>query len=127
MNNQSELYLRAREAMAHAYAPYSGYRVGAALLAADGTVYTGANIENSSYGVTVCAERNALAKAIYDGHREFTAIAIAASGESPAWPCGICRQALFEFGDDIRVITGPDTDHLKSLTISELLPQGFRL
>jgi cytidine deaminase len=122
-----ELYLQAQEACGHAYAPYSGYRVGAALLTADGVVYAGANIENASYGATICAERNALAKAVFDGHRAFDAIAVAASGAAPAWPCGICRQVLFEFGDDIRVITGPDADHLSCYRIAELLPHGFRL
>jgi cytidine deaminase len=126
MNNR-ELYKRAQEASERAYAPYSGYKVGAAVLTAEGTVYEGANIENASYGATICAERSALAKAIYDGHRKIEAIAVAASGEAPAWPCGICRQVLFEFGDDIRVITGPDTDHLSNYTIAELLPHGFRL
>jgi cytidine deaminase len=122
-----ELYIQALEARERAYAPYSGYRVGAALLTAGGEVYAGANIENASYGATICAERSALAKAIYDGHRQFEAIAVAASGEAPVWPCGICRQVLFEFGDDIRVITGPDADHLSSYRIAELLPHGFRL
>ena len=122
-----ELYMKAKEAMGRAYAPYSGYQVGAAVLCKSGEIYCGANVENASYGATVCAERVAVTKAIYDGHRNFEAIAVCASGADPAWPCGICRQFIFEFGDDIIVFTGPDEDHLESVSISELLPKGFRL
>ena len=100
-----ELCALAVEAMGHAYAPYSGYKVGAALLCADGTVYQGCNIENASYTPTVCAERTAFFKAVYDGHRDFTAIAVCGgkdgviTGAFP--PCGVCRQVMREFcGDD---------------------------
>ena len=127
MKSYKELYMSAKEAMRHAYAPYSGYQVGAAVLCKSGEVYCGANIENASYGATLCAERVALAKALYYGHRDFEAIAICASGEAPAWPCGICRQFIFEFGSDIVVTTGPDKEHLESFPIDELLPKGFRL
>ena len=88
-----ELYQMAEAARENAYAPFSGFRVGAALLASDGTVYTGVNVENSSYGATICAERTAFVKAISEGAREFDAIAISA-GEDPALPCGICRQFM---------------------------------
>ena len=97
----TELIHLAQEAMTHAYAPYSGYKVGAALLCADGTVYQGCNIENASYTPTVCAERTAFFKAVYDGHRDFTAIAVCGgkdgviTGYFP--PCGVCRQVMSEF------------------------------
>ena len=111
-----------------AYAPYSGYRVGAALLAANGKVYTGANVENSSYGAAICAERTAAVKAVTDGQREFVSLAVAAPGSTAiAWPCGICRQFLFEFGGGLRVITGAGADSLEALTLNELLANGFRL
>jgi cytidine deaminase len=122
-----ELYELAIRAASGAYAPYSGYRVGAALLTKTGGVFCGANAENASYGASICAERAAFMGALSAGHREFAAIAVAASGADPAWPCGICRQFIFEFGGDIRVITGPDADSLQSFTIAELLPNGFRL
>ena len=123
-----ELYTIAIKAAEGAYAPYSGYRVGAALLAKDGTVYTGANVENSSYGAAICAERTAAVKAVTDGRREFEALAVAAPGsDALAWPCGICRQFLFEFGGGLRVITGADSESLETATLDELLAHGFRL
>lgn len=119
----------AREAMTHAYAPYSGYRVGAALLCADGTVYCGCNIENASYSPTVCAERTAFFKAVYDGHREFSAIAVCGgkdgviTGAFP--PCGVCRQVMREFcGDDFLVyLVTPEG--WQTYTLAQLLPQSF--
>jgi cytidine deaminase len=122
-----ELYNMAVKATAQAYAPYSGYKVGAALLTKSGEVFCGANAENASYGASICAERAAFTSALSAGCREFAAIAIAASGVAPAWPCGICRQFIFEFGDNIRIITGSDAENLQSFTIAELLPHGFRL
>jgi cytidine deaminase len=116
-----ELFALAKAAAERAYAPYSGFRVGAAALTATGEVYLGANIENAAYGVTICAERVALAKAVYDGHRAFEALAVT------AWPCGECRQFLSEFGAGTRVISGADEDSLESHAIAELLPRGFRL
>ena len=103
----SELFAVAREAMKNSYSPYSKFKVGAALLTKEGKVFTGVNVENSSYGATVCAERTAVVKAVSEGYREFEAIAVASS-EGIASPCGICRQFIFEFGDDIRIITGND-------------------
>ena len=123
-----ELYKLAEKAADGAYAPYSGYRVGAALLATDGTVYTGANVENSSYGATICAERTAAVKAVTAGRRSFVALAVAAPGTGgPSWPCGICRQFLFEFGGDLRVICGGNSEELTVLALDELLLHGFRL
>lgn len=121
-----ELFRAAKTAMHHAYAPYSKFRVGAALLTKDGSVYTGVNVENSSFGATVCAERTAFVKAISEGHVEFDTIAVATSG-GETFPCGICRQFIFEFGDHIRVVVGDDEESLKAFQISELLPYGFRL
>ena len=120
-----ELYRKALFAAEHAYAPYSKYHVGAAILTTDGDIYEGANIENASYGATICAERVAAVKAIYDGKSiSAVAVAIKGSGEVP-YPCGICRQFLSEFGTDIRVITGEDEDHLESYALSELLLNAF--
>ena len=121
-----ELYRAARRAMKHAYAPYSKFMVGAALLAADGTVYTGVNVENASYGATICAERTAFVKAVSEGVRKFTAIAVAGA-EGSAWPCGICRQFMYEFNENLRVIAGKDEDGLKAYALKDLLPEGFRL
>ena len=126
MITNKELYISAKKAAANAYAPYSRFKVGAALLTADGSVYTGVNIENSSYPAGICAERSALAAAVSAGCRDFAAIAVCSENGS-AWPCGVCRQFIFEFGENIRVISGDDEDHLEEYTIAELLPKGFRL
>lgn len=124
--NYKELYKIAAEAVTNAYAPYSEFKVGAALLTKQGRVFTGVNVENSSFGATICAERTAYVKAISEGFKEFEAIAIASS-QGKAWPCGICRQFMYEFGDGLTVITGRDADHLEEHTINELLMEGFRL
>ncbi|MBQ9931492.1 MAG: cytidine deaminase [Firmicutes bacterium] len=121
-----ELYDQAAQAKEKAYAPYSNFQVGAALLAKDGRIFTGVNVENGSYGATICAERTACVKAVSEGYKEFSALAIASSG-GEAWPCGICRQFLYEFGGDLAVITGEDREHLRVLSLNELLPEAFRL
>ena len=124
-----ELCKLAIEAMAHAYAPYSGFKVGAALLCADGSVYQGCNIENAAYSPTNCAERTAFFKAVYDGHRDFTAIAVCGgkdgviTGAFP--PCGVCRQVMREFcGDDFRIYLVNDKG-FETVTLAQLLPFGF--
>jgi cytidine deaminase len=117
----------ASEAMAGAYAPYSGFRVGAALEAADGRRFTGCNIENASYSVTACAERVALGNAVAHGARRFSRIAIAAQGESPVAPCGVCRQALAEFGIDLEVISVNPNGVETRWSLGELLPSHFSL
>lgn len=127
-----ELLRQAKQATENAYAPYSGYKVGAALLCEDGSVYTGCNIENASFGVTNCAERTALFKAVSDGKRRFTAIAVVGGRDGIcsdyAAPCGVCRQALSEFGGaDFRVILGKDDGEIKVTTLGALLPGAFRL
>jgi len=122
------LYKIASEASEAAYAPFSGFKVGAALLTGSGEIYTGANVENSSYGATICAERAAAVKAVNAGEREFVAIAIAAPARGGlAWPCGTCRQFLFEFGGELYVTTGKDLDNLETIPLKELLPHGFKI
>ena len=119
----------AKEAMQRAYAPYSGYKVGAALLCKDGTVYQGCNIENAAYGPTNCGERTAFFKAIYDGQREFEAIAVCGgkdgviTGSFP--PCGVCRQVMREFCKDDFVIYMMNPDGYEAVTLTQLLPFSF--
>ena len=120
-----ELVALAKEAMEHAYVPYSHFQVGAALLAKDGRVFKGCNIENASYGATNCAERTAIFKAVSEGYREFDAIAIVASSGDYASPCGICRQVLFEFLPDGKVILDSDEKGMVTYLVRELLPCGF--
>lgn len=117
------LLAMAREAMQRSYSPYSHYPVGAALLCADGRVFQGCNIENASFGLTNCAERTAIFKAVSEGAMEFTTIAIA-SKESAPWPCGACRQVLNEFAPNIRVLV-TWKDGVEEAKLSELLPHGF--
>ena len=122
-----ELYRQAVEMIPLAYAPFSKFKVGAALLGKDGKVYTGVNVENSSFGGTICAERTAFVKAISEGCMEFEAIAVVSS-DGEAWPCGICRQFMKEFcEDDFKIITGNDEDSMRVYTMEEILPEGFRL
>ncbi|MBQ8590753.1 MAG: cytidine deaminase [Firmicutes bacterium] len=121
-----KLYKMAKDAAVNAYAPFSHFHVGAALLAKDGRIFTGVNVENSSYGVTICAERTALVKAVSEGAREFTAIAVV-SQDGDAWPCGVCRQMLYEFSPEMLVISGNDEEHPEIVTLKTLLPYGFRL
>lgn len=121
-----ELVLLAMEAMEKAYAPYSKFKVGAALLAKDGRVFLGCNVENASFGATICAERTAVTKAISEGVREFEKIAIVASSGEYAAPCGICRQVLYEFMPDGEVILDSLNEGMKEMKLKELLPMGFR-
>lgn len=121
-----ELYLAAKKAAENAYAPFSNFCVGAALLTQRGDVYLGVNVENSSYGATICAERAAAISAVTAGDREFAKIAIVAN-EHKVLPCGICRQFLYEFAPNLKIITGSSEDELEIFELSELLPNGFRL
>lgn len=125
-SEKKELYRTAQSLLERAYAPYSGFQVGAALLSKSGKIYTGVNVENASFGATICAERTACVSAVTDGKREFAAIAIASSKGTP-WPCGICRQFLMEFSKDMVVITGSDEEHLEEMPLRELLEKGFTL
>ena len=120
----------AEQALVNAYAPYSQFRVGAAILADDHTIVTGCNVENASYGLTTCAERSAVFAGIRDGHASFQAVAVVCEGDAPAYPCGACRQVLSEF-------CGPDTpvfvaatgafDRMETLRLGDLLPNAFEL
>ncbi|MDR1127134.1 MAG: cytidine deaminase [Treponema sp.] len=122
-----ELFEKAREAARFAYAPYSKFRVGAALVADDGSVWTGCNVENCSYGLAICAERNAVFQAVAAGRRLFTAIAIAAlDSTAPVAPCGACRQVLSEFmGQDAVVFFGGTSAERVTTTLGHLLPSPF--
>ena len=120
-----ELIARAVEARENACADYSHYKVGAALVTASGKVFTGCNIENSTYGLTVCAERVALWKALSEGERKFTRIAVVTSSESPASPCGACRQLLWEYCGDIEIILANLKGLRKTLQLTEIFPRPF--
>ncbi|MGC9515096.1 coenzyme F420-0:L-glutamate ligase [Methanocrinis sp.] len=115
----------ATKARDRSYAPYSGFRVGAALLTKRGNVYSAANLENASSGAAICAERAAIAKAVSEGEMEFEALAVVAECEEPVAPCGICRQTLLEFGEEIKVIMANARGEAEIATIEELLPRGF--
>lgn len=122
---ETRLIAAALEARGRAYVPYSHFAVGAALLSADGRIFTGCNVENASYGLTMCAERVALFKAISEGARGFTAIAIAC-GAGPCAPCGACRQALREFAPDLLVImTDAKGKEVRKERLPALLPSSF--
>lgn len=109
-----------------AYVPYSRFPVGAALLCAGGTVFTGCNVENAAYGSTICAERTALVKAVSEGHRDdFVRLAVVGRGDDYCWPCGACRQMLYEFAPNLRVLAARGDGEYKEVTLSELLPCGF--
>ena len=122
-----ELFLKAKEARLLAYAPYSNFAVGAALLTTTGEVFTGCNIENASYSLTICAERVAVAKAVSTGFNEFQAIAVYAVGEEPVSSCGACRQVLLEFGGETDVIMGNAQGVQLIMKVKELLPAAFTL
>lgn len=114
----------AYEAMENAYVPYSNFNVGAALLTKSGKIFTGCNVECASYGGTNCAERTAIFKAVSEGEKEFTAIAIVSKTMDLTFPCGICRQVISEFADEMDVILAKDLDY-KVFKLSELLPHMF--
>lgn len=122
-----ELVERARQAMGAAYAPYSGFRVGAALITAGGEIFTGCNIENSSYGLTCCAERVAVFKAVSAGHKEFAGLAVISGGADYCSPCGACRQVLAEFAPDMPVLMCNDRGEYQAEAVRELLPRHFSL
>jgi cytidine deaminase len=115
----------ARRARRHARAAYSGFKVGAALETADGTIVTGCNVENATYGLTMCAERVAMFKALSEGHRRFTRIAVVADTAAPTPPCGSCRQILWEFAGDIEVVLANLRRETARCSLGELLPLPF--
>ena len=115
----------ARAARDRAYAPYSRFHVGAALLADDGRVIPGANVENASYGLSMCAERTAAFRAASEGARRLVAVAVVASNEEPTWPCGACRQVLWEFGPDMVVVSEGSGGRREERRLADLLPDAF--
>ena len=121
--DHEDLVAKAMEAREKAHAPYSHFAVGAALLAKSGRVYTGCNVENASYGLSICAERTAVFKAVSEGERDFEAIAVVT--EKGVTPCGACRQVLLEFGDDIQVIVANGAGEYRIFGLQELLPEAF--
>ena len=125
MATLEELKAKAVAMLDMAYVPYSHFPVGAALECEDGAVFTGCNIENSSYGLTNCAERTAAFKAVSEGHRRFKRIVIAGRSDDYCYPCGACRQVLYEFGPDMEVVCLNKKGEEKHLHIKELLPYGF--
>ena len=125
MSDVDRLVAAARQARERALAPYSKFKVGAALETADGTIITGCNIENASYGLTVCAERVAMFKALSDGHRRFTRMAVVADTVAPTSPCGACRQVLWEFGHDLEIVLANLTEVTGRHQMTELLPFPF--
>ena len=125
MDNQ-ELFQLARDASNNAYSPYSNIKVGAALLTKTGKIYTGVNVENSSYGATICAERTAFTKAISEGEREFAKIAIGGSIKNLV-PCGMCRQFMSEFGVGLEIIYENEQGELVVNTLAELFPNEFKI
>ena len=124
-NTATALIAAARRAREHARADYSKFKVGAALETADGTIITGCNIENATYGLTMCAERVALFKALSEGHRQFTRVAVVADTDAPTPPCGSCRQLLWEFGGDLDVLLANLRTQTARHRLSELLPLPF--
>lgn len=130
---EQELLKKAEEASQYAYAPYSHFQVGAAVLCVDGSIYTGCNVENASYGLCMCAERVAIGKAVSEGKRRIDTIAIAGREEGGAFrascsPCGACRQVIAEFSDEnTRVITGNSDGEWKEWSVREMLPAAFEM
>ncbi len=123
---ERELVDHAFAMLERSYAPYSHFPVGAALECADGTVFTGCNVENAAYGSTICAERTAVVKAVSEGHRDdFVRIAIVGRSEDYCWPCGSCRQVLFEFAPDLECLIARGDHEYVKLPLRELLAHGF--
>jgi cytidine deaminase len=125
MPDMEQLVAAARAAREHAVAGFSGFKVGAALATADGTIVTGCNVENATYGLTICAERVAMFKALSEGHRSFVSVAVVADTADPTPPCGACRQILWEFGGDLEVYLANLTEHKGTYRMTDLLPLPF--
>ena len=123
---QQQLLDQARRARETAYAPYSNFKVGAAVLTAAGEIFSGCNVENASLGATICAERVAILTAVAAGCRDLTALAVVADTPDPVAPCGLCRQVLAEFSPDCRVIMANTAGHIRLASLKELLPLAFR-
>ena len=126
MMTDQELVELAFTMLERSYVPYSHFPVGAALECADGTVFTGCNVENAAFGSTICAERTALVKAVSEGRRDgFTRLAVVGNSTEPCWPCGACRQMLYEFAPDLTVLVARRDHSFVKLALHELLPHGF--
>jgi cytidine deaminase len=125
LSGSDTLVAAARRARRNAHASFSGFKVGAALETADGTIVTGCNVENATYGLTICAERVAMFKAISEGHRKFRRVAVVADTEAPTPPCGACRQILWEFGGDLEVILANLRREKGRHRLKDLLPLPF--
>jgi cytidine deaminase len=123
--SDSDLVAAARRAREFAHAGYSHFKVGAALETVDGTVITGCNIENATYGLTICAERVAMFKAVSEGHRQFRRVVVVADAENPTAPCGACRQILWEFGGDLEIILANTRRETGRHQLKDLLPMPF--
>lgn len=127
--SDDELIELATDARSRAYAPYSNYNVGCALVTKDGALFTGANVENASYGLCICAERNAVSAAVCQGHRELQTVVVITQSSPPAAPCGLCRQTLNEFSSvpgELRIILVNLDGEKREFRLDELLPHGFR-
>ncbi len=125
MDQYKQLLIKAKEAMAYAYTPYSKFNVGAAVLTKSGKIYTGCNIENASYGATNCAERTALFKAISEGEKEITDIAVVSNSGDFTYPCGICRQVIAEFMKEGNLIFENNKGEIKIIKLNEIFPYSF--
>jgi cytidine deaminase len=124
---RKRLVKAARAVRLHSYSPYSRFRVGAAVLTKSGKIFAGCNIENSSYGLTVCAERTALFKAVSEGHRRFVALAIATDGPDFVSPCGACRQVIQDLAGDVEIILCTRNGRTKTMRLADLFPHPFAL
>ena len=122
---ENELFAIAKKAAEHAYVPYSHFPIGAALECADGTVFTGCNVENAAYGSTICAERTAIVKAVSEGYTDFVRIAISGEGQGYCMPCGACRQVMSEFSPDMEVLCSKAGGDYVRYPLRELLPHTF--
>ncbi|MEF8873530.1 MAG: cytidine deaminase [Candidatus Thermoplasmatota archaeon] len=127
MEEEEKLIEKAKEARKNAYAPYSEFKVGAAVLTLDGEIYTGCNVENSSYGLSICAERVAIFNAVSDGKRDLEAVAVIADTQEVVAPCGACRQVIFELNENMDVIMADMSGNRSIKSIDELLVNGFSL
>ena len=125
MVSDKELIAAARQARRHAVATFSKFKVGAALETADGVIVTGCNVENATYGLTICAERVAMFKALSEGHRRFRRVAVVADTDAPTPPCGACRQILWEFGGDLEVLLANLKRQTGTYRLADLLPLPF--
>ena len=121
----TQLFQAAKDAFSRAYAPYSSFQVGAALLGVDGKIYSGCNVENASYGLSRCAEQTAIQKMVSEGTRAFTKAFVYTLASPPSSPCGACRQIMFEFGKHAEIVMVNDKFETRVFTVSELLPAGF--